>query len=326
MDKSKDLLCETSAEESLKLMEQFDPQAHIRQETLDRVAARLDAKLPRRKRARFFRSIWKPALAAAAACAAIYLTLGLTVPGVADTLYKMTHPHTTAESYLGELPESRDPVAEIDRAIEQSGAQNGSGCVELLGSYSGALDSDGEYNKLADNDAGEREKLGLPPYDASEYAYLCALRPQIQEVYYDGTRLIMNAYFDCSCAGDFLVGFGNSAAAHTHNLDMMTFDARCVIDGTAFVFGSYAHGVIPDDRRDPDGFTMQTDVDLHSPLPDGVAQMTLYYYIYDEDAGHGNVARVRHTFSSGCGCPASYRTRRCAGRRRFMRRYPAMRY
>ena len=129
MDKSKDLLCETSAEESLKLMEQFDPQAHIRQETLDRVAARLDAKLPRRKRARFFRSIWKPALAAAAACAAIYLTLGLTVPGVADTLYKLTHPHTTAESYLGELPESRDPVAEIDRAIEQSGAQNGSGCV-----------------------------------------------------------------------------------------------------------------------------------------------------------------------------------------------------
>ena len=257
-----------------------------------RIEAKINRKLPEK---RSFARVWKPVAFEAAACLAIFLTLGFTVPGVADGLYRISHPDTTTDTYFLQNPDEREPIQEIEQAIESADPQNGSGSVELIGSYSGALKSDAEFNRHV-TDPGDG-----PVIDPNEYAYLQALEPKLHEVYYDGSQLIVTAYFECPFAGDFLVGFGNTDVPHTHNLDMTTYEVLGTVNGTPYTFGSYGHGVIPSYSKEERGFYMQTEIDLASPMPDGTAEMTLYYYIYNEDElktfGSYNIARVIHTFS-----------------------------
>lgn len=286
-----------TAEEDARLLDGFDPQPCMDPAALDRIAGRISRSLaPESTKAkRFLKKAWKPALIAAAACAALFLTLGFTVPGVADGLYRLSHPDMTTETYFMQKPDEREPITAIEAAVEGSDPEDLSGCVQIVGSYSGELESDSEYNRYAF--ASENR----PAVDPDEYAYLLTLKPELREVYYDGRKLIMTAYFDCPYAGDFLYGFGNFDVAHSHNLDMRTFEVLGTMNGTPVSFGSFGHGVIPSYNEQETGFYMQTDVDLDSPLPDGVARMTLYYYIYNEDdiktGGSYNVARVKHTFS-----------------------------
>lgn len=275
--------------------------------TAARIQARIDRKLSKKRSAM---RVLRPLAIAAAACAVIFLTLGFTVPGVADGLYRLAHPETTTDSYFMQQPDEHEPVKEIEQAIESANPENIGGCVELAGSYSGELPNDAELNKEA---AGTDEH---PAVDPDEYAYLLSLKPELKELYYDGSRLIVNAYFECPFAGDFLVGFGNKEIAHRHNLDMMTFEVLGTVNGTPYEFGGYGHGVIPVfDKKEANGFTMQTDIDLLSPLPDGTVEMTLYYYIYNEDnlptSGSYNVARVKHQFSFDTTAGNKHETKTC---------------
>lgn len=259
--------------------------------TAARIQAKIDRKLPEK---RSFMRVLRPVAIAAAACAVIYLTLGFTVPGVADGLYRLTHPETTTDSYFMQQPDEREPVKEIEKAIDSAKPENIGGFVELAGSFSGELPGDAELNKEA---AGTNEH---PAVDPDEYAYLLTLKPELRELYYDGSRLIVNAYFECPFAGDFLVGFGNTEIAHRHNLDMLTAHVLGTVNGTPYEFGGYGHGVIPIfDKKEANGFTMQTDIDLLSPLPDGKVEMTLYYFIYncDDPEIEYTIARVKHQFS-----------------------------
>lgn len=282
-----------TAEEKERLYGMIDTEILADEQTMVRVEAQIKQKLPKKRT--FLAKAWKPAAIAAAACAVIYISLGLTVPGVADGLYHISHPETSSERYFSQEPDEREPITEIEQAIENTKFQDVDSSVELIGSYSGALFSDAEYNRSIEA-SGER-----PAIDPNDYAYLLTLKPELSEVYYDGTRLIVTAYFDCPYAGDFLSGFGNRNVSHTHNLDMRTFEAVCTVNGTQYSFGSYGHGVIPSYEKEENGFFMQTDFDLSSPLPDGTAELTLYYYIYNEDTikttGGYNVARVIHTFT-----------------------------
>lgn len=290
-----------------QLLNAIDPDILLTPETKARINARLHRKLPK-KRVSFAR-MWKPVAIAAAACVMIYLTLGFTVPGVADGLYRLAHPETTTDSYFMQKPDEREPVKEIENAIESAKPENIGGCVELIGSYSGELRSDAEFNR---NVSGTTEH---PAIDPDDYAYLLTLRPQLKEVYYDGSRLIVNAYFECPYAGDFLVGFGNRDVSYTHNLDMMTYEVMGTVNGTPYEFGGYGHGVIPSYGKEETGFYMQTDIDLLSPLPDGIVQMTLYYYIYNEDdiltSGSYNIARVKHQFSFDTTAGNKHETKTC---------------
>lgn len=281
-----------TSEETGRLFETLDPNTCVEENTVNRIEARLNRRFLKQRRS--FASVWKPVAITAAACAVIYLTLGFTVPGVADGLYRLAHPDTTTDSYFMQQPDEHEPVKEIEQAIENTRAENIGGCVEMIGSYSGELPNDAEINKEA---AGTTEH---PAVDPDEYAYLLTLQPELKELYYDGSRLIINAHFECPFAGDFLVGFGNSEIAHRHNLDMLTAHVLGTVNGTPYDFGGYGHGVIPIfDKKEANGFTMQTDIDLSTPLPDGTVEMTLYYYIYncDDPEIEYNVARVKHQFS-----------------------------
>lgn len=276
-----------------QLLNAIDPDILLTPEAKARINARLHRKLPK-KRVSFAR-MWKPVAIAAAACVMIYLTLGFTVPGVADGLYRIAHPDTTTETYFMQKPDEREPIKEIEQAIESAKPENVSGRVELIGSYSGELRSDAEFNRRV------TEPGDGPVIDPNEYAYLLSLDPQLSEVYYDGSQLIVTAYFECPYAGDFLVGFGNTEAPYTHNLDMTTYEVLGAVNGTPYTFGSYGHGVIPSYNKEESGFYMQTEIDLASPLPDGAVEMTLYYYINNEDdiktGKTFNVARVKHVFT-----------------------------
>lgn len=294
-------------EESERLFSAFDPEAKMDPAVLKRIEARVQKKLPK-KRTFLFRA-WKPLAIAAAACLVVYLTLGFTVPGVADGLYRLVHPDTTTDSYFMQQPDEHEPVKDIEQAIENTRAENGGGAAELIGSYSGELPGDAELNKEA---AGTTEH---PAVDPDEYAYLLTLQPELKELYYDGERLIVNAYFECPFAGDFLVGFGNNEIAHRHNLDMLTAHVLGTVNGTPYEFGGYGHGVIPVfDKKEANGFTMQTDIDLNKPLPDGTVEMTLYYYIYncDDPEIEYNVARVKHHFSFDTTAGNKHETKTCA--------------
>ena len=293
-------------EETERLLETVDPNTVLQQNTLNRIEARLDRKMPKKQRIPV--KLWRYAAIAAAACAIVYLTLGFTVPGVADGLYRLVHPDTTTDSYFMQQPDEHEPVKDIEQAIENTRAENNGGAAELIGSYSGELPGDAEFNKEA---AGTSEH---PAVDPDEYAYLLTLKPELKELYYDGERLIVNAYFECPFAGDFLVGFGNKEIAHSHNLDMLTAHVLGTVNGTPYEFGGYAHGVIPVfDKREANGFTMQTDIDLNTPLPDGKVEMTLYYFIYncDNPEIEYNIARVKHQFSFDTTAGNNHETKTC---------------
>ena len=297
-------------EETERVYASLEPDAVMDPETEKRIEARLNRKLPSEKPAvlRTLSKVWKPVIVAAAACLVVYLTLGFTVPGVADGLYRLVHPDTTTDSYFMQLPDEHEPVKDIEQAIENTRAENNGGTAELIGSYSGELPGDAEFNKEA---AGTSEH---PAVDPDEYAYLLTLKPELKELYYDGERLIVNAYFECPFAGDFLVGFGNKEIAHRHNLDMLTAHVLGTVNGTPYEFGGYAHGVIPVfDKREANGFTMQTDIDLNTPLPDGKVEMTLYYYIYncDNPEIEYNIARVKHQFSFDTTAGNKHETKTC---------------
>ncbi|MBQ2202575.1 MAG: hypothetical protein II412_08365, partial [Clostridia bacterium] len=178
-----------TSEETGRLFETLDPNTCVEENTVNRIEARLNRRFLKQRRS--FASVWKPVAIAAAACAVIYLTLGFTVPGVADGLYRLAHPDTTTDSYFMQQPDEHEPVKEIEQAIENTRAENIGGCVEMIGSYSGELPNDAEINKEA---AGTTEH---PAVDPDEYAYLLTLQPELKELYYDGSRLIINAHFEC---------------------------------------------------------------------------------------------------------------------------------
>lgn len=290
MNNTFDNLTEKQYEQMLsELNERINP------ETKARIAARLETEMNGKKQTKERRFPWKAVTVAAAACLAVFLTLGFTVPGVADSLYRLAHPETTIEAYMSTLPEQREPIKEIDQAIEQTGSKNVSGCVELVGSYSGELNSDEYYNSTIH---GTKDN---EPFDPQAFDFLLSLEPALTEVYYDGSRAYVTAYFETPYAGDFQYGNGNRSAAHTHDLDMMTFEALCTVDGKPYRVFNAGSSTIPDYGEELDGFYMTSEIEIQEPLPDGIAEMTLYYYIYQMEpnkvySGY-NVARVKHVFT-----------------------------
>ena len=160
-DLSKVLSNATDAEASA-LMDRFDPEAHLNEDTKARLKARLDRRIreDRTNAKRKLRFPWKAVLAAAAACAAVYLTLGFTVPGVADTLYRVFHPDYRTEAYFSTPPEQRqDPVKDLEAAVGDFHAQDVESKVELLGEYTMLTRYDVEYNDMEIGRASCRERV-----------------------------------------------------------------------------------------------------------------------------------------------------------------------
>ncbi|MBQ6425997.1 MAG: hypothetical protein IJJ92_04315 [Clostridia bacterium] len=292
-------------------------------EVLKRIENRLDAKIAAEKkisgRSRG-RSHWKVAALTAAAALVAFLVIGMTVPGVSKALYGLVHPEYKTSYYMNTPPEKRTEVPDVEENIRSSGAKDVSYSVELLGDYSIRTRYDEDYNKMANESPTLRETYGFPPYRQEEYAYLKSLVPEVKEVLYDGQRLVVNTYFACDYAAEFMIGWGYQDVPHKHDLDMTTFEVYGTVNGidvtgatdlgTDFL-GGYGTGTgltfepfgEPMDSKQVEelkGFWLQTDFDtLKQPLPDGTCTLTLFYYIYDgevDDMGAiGNVARVIHT-------------------------------
>ena len=313
----------SDAQEMEMILDQLNPEGMLDPEAMGRITGRLEKRLAEERKngqsvredpgsgRRKNRHLVRNLLAAAAACLAVFLVLGMTVPGVSRALYSLAHPDHRTESYLLTPPDEREQIPDIEEAIRSTHAQDISYSVEMLGEYSILTRYDEDYNRMATETPTQREKYGFSPYRAEDYAYLKSLVPEIREVFYDGSRLTMNTYFACGYAADFMVGWGFDLP-HTHNLDMTTFELIADVDGTdvSDLLGGYGTGTMmsiwnktpESDLSGIEGFWCTTDCDdLAAPLPDGTCTVTLLYYIYDGDVDDmgaiGNVARVIHTFS-----------------------------
>ena len=243
-------------EETERLFETLDPNIRTDENAMNRIEAKLERKL--RKKHTFLQRAWKPAAIAAAACAAIYLVLGFTVPGVADTLYRISHPNHVTEEYFSAPPEERDSVQGIEAAVSEINAENLGSSVELLGAYSILTQYDEEYNRMVTDTPSYRERNGYPPYRAEDFAFL-KVSTFWQILNHDGTE--MPVMWNVSSGG--------------------------------------ASEIVNDETRR--GLWYSSNYDLTEPLPDGMYEMTLLYYVYDcsidDMAAPGNVGRIIHTVS-----------------------------
>ena len=310
-------------EQMSEMMDLLHSEEMMDPEVLKRIENRLDGKIASEKQStvkRRVRSPWKVAALTAAAALVAFLVIGMTVPGVSKALYSLVHPEYRTFEYMNTPPEERKEVADVEENIRSSGARDVSYSVELLGDYSIRLGIDEDYNRMANDTPTLRETYGFPPYRQEEYAYLKSLVPEVKEVLYDGQRLVINTYFECDYASEFMIGWGYQDVPHRHNLDMTTFDIIGSVNGTyvtgtaetghdrlggygtgtALTFQPFGERMDSKQVEELKGFWLQTDFDaLQSPLPDGTCTMTLYYYIYDGDVDDmgaiGNVARVIHT-------------------------------
>ena len=313
-------LNKANAAEAERMMDMMETEEMLDPRIRSRIADKLDERLKAEKGtartrvsgkgyARF--PLRRGLFLAAAACLVAFLVLGMTVPGVSKALYALAHPLHDTESYLLTPPEERTPIPEIEEEIGSSRPMDVSSSVEMLGEYSMITGYDKEYNEMATNTPTQRESYGFSPYRAEEYDYLKSLVPEVREVFYDGSRLTVNTYFECDYAADFMIGWGFDLP-HRHNLDMTAFEIFADVDGrdVSGLLGGYGTGTMmsvwnhtsEDDLSGLEGFWCSTDFDdLASPLPDGICTVTILYYIYDGDVDDmgaiGNVARVIHTFS-----------------------------
>ena len=289
--------------EAAVLMERFDPEYHMNERVRARIAARLNQTVreERTSERRTPRFPWKKALVAVAACAAIYLTLGFTVPGVADALYRVFHPDYRSDQYFATPPEQREPIPDIAESVARFAAKDVEARTELLGEYTNLTRYDEGYNELA-HDSSHRVARGLPPYRAEDYAYLKDIRPEVREVYYDGSHLFVNVFLACDDPEAFLAD--RYGGTHRHSLEINTFGVTFLtIDGerrdTTWLPTRADESVT--ERNGQKGLWYTTSIGLDTPLPDGLCELTLLYYIYDCDvddmASTGNVARVVHTVS-----------------------------
>lgn len=277
-----------------QLSETIDPDIVMKPESMAHIRAKLEKKLPKK---RSFAAFLRPAAIAAAACAVIYLTLGFTVPGVADGLYRISHPDHVTEEYFASAPKDRDPVQEIDAAVTETDAKNLGSRVELLGEYAILTQYDEEYNAMLDGSPTYREKHGFPAYRAEDFAFLREIEATDAEVYYNGESLYVNCFLACPDTSRFLNGKDDE-------LEISTFWQILIHDGAEMMLpwstssGGATQVVDEPDRR---GLWYSTVYDLTAPLPDGQYEMTLLYYVYDcsidDMAAPGNVGRIVHTVS-----------------------------
>ena len=303
-DRLEHILSNATEAEQTALTERFDPENHMDAHVRSRIAVRLNQKIKeeRKRERREVRFPWKKALAAIAACVAVYLTLGMTVPGVADALYRLTHPDYNTEDYFSQSPDSREPVAEIDAAVKEIGATDVESTVELLGEYSIRTQWDEGYNEMAFETPSRRLAYGAEPYRAEDYAYLKEIKPSVREVYYDGTRLFVNVFLACPGADAFF-WWEHEDETFPHRLDIHTVTQTMRIDGKEYdcSIASSGGSEMPDTQDGAYGLWYSSSYGLDAPLPDGICEMTLFYYIYDADIDDmgaiGNVARVIHTIS-----------------------------
>lgn len=299
-DRLEQILSNADEAEAALLMDRFDPESHMNAQTLARIEARFWAKAkPERRTLRF---PWKKALVAVAACAAVYLTLGFTVPGVADSLYQLTHPNYTTESYFMQNPDTREQVPEIDAAVTKADARDVESTVELLGEYSIRTQWDEGYNEMAHESPSRRAAFGAEPYRAADYAYLKEIKASVKEVYYDGSRLFVNAFLAFPGADAFL-WWEHTDESFPHHLSISTVTQETKLNGTTLAvnLGGSGGGETLDTQDGKYGLWYTSYYTLEEPLPDGICEMTLFYYIYDADIDDmgavGNVARVIHTIS-----------------------------
>ena len=277
-----------------QLSETIDPDIVMKPESMAHIRAKLEKKLPKK---RSFVAFLRPAAIAAAACAVIYLALGFTVPGVADGLYRISHPDHVTEEYFASEPKDRDPVQEIDDAVTETDAKNLGSRVELLGEYTILTQYDEEYNAMLDGSPTYREKYGFPAYRAEDFAFLREIEVTDTEVYYNGESLYVNCFLACPDTSRFLNGKDDE-------LEISTFWQILIHDGAEMTLpwstssGGATQVVDEPDRR---GLWYSTVYDLTAPLPDGQYEMTLLYYVYDcsidDMAAPGNVGRIVHTVS-----------------------------
>ena len=307
-DLSKVLSNATDAEASA-LMDRFDPEAHLDEDTKARLKARISQSIRETKASteHKLRFPWKAVLAAAAACAAVYLTLGFTVPGVADTLYRVFHPDYRTEAYFSTPPEQRqDPVKDLEAAVGDFHAQDVESKVELLGEYTMLTRYDAEYNDMANSTPTLRETYGFSPYRQADYAYLRDMRASVRELYYDGERLFVTA-FVATEHPEWLLADDEAAPP---NLELAVFDFQLTVNGEAFpmkwnVSSGGGSGIT--ERDGEKGLWVSTEIDLTEPLPDAHCELLMLYYVYDcdvDDMGAiGNVGRLIHriTFESKAG-------------------------
>lgn len=298
-DLSKVLSNATDAEASA-LMDRFDPEAHLDEDTKARLHARISQSIRETKASteHKLRFPWKAVLGIAAACAAVYLTLGFTVPGVADTLYRVFHPDYRTEAYFSTPPEQRqDPVMDLKAAVGDFHAQDVESKVELLGEYTMLTRYDAEYNDMANNTPTLRETYGFSPYRQADYAYLRDMRASVRELYYDGERLFVTA-FVATEHPEWLLADDEAVPP---NLELAVFDFQLTVNGEAFpmqwnVSSGGGSGITVHDGEK--GLWVSTEIDLTEPLPDGRCELLMLYYVYDcdvDDMGAiGNVGRVIH--------------------------------
>lgn len=207
------------------------------------------------------------------------------------------HPQYKTWQYFSTIPENREVIADVSKAIEGADAQIESFAVQLLGEYSGG------YNDYEESDnigiPSERIQFGFPAWNPDEFVFLRDIKPEKCEVYYDGSRLYVCTGLRTSNPYRFL--------GPRIDLDISMGDFSVEVNGkncTEYIRSNgWGSGIISARGKTEQELKKQEEVwviaefdQLSAPLEDGICRMTMQYNIYDaaidDMASIGNIARV----------------------------------
>ena len=216
-----------------------------------------------------------------AASLALVLLLSGTAYAVAGWLHRDDY---KPGDYLDTPPEQRteaSAIPEIEQVVQRADPKT-EGCeIVMLPEMPDAE----MWNK-------RRVKNGQPEYSEADWGWLRQLRPEIQEVLYDGTTFAYTIRFHTDHGGVL------SWEHHEEKWLEAYVDEERIADTGEELNGNYGSSGTLDETLDDSGITFHSEHSLEKPLPSGGRiSITSEIGIYDVKVDNGLLGMLNYTFS-----------------------------
>lgn len=220
-------------------------------------------------------------VAFAAGCLAVALLLTGTAYAVAGWFHRDDY---KPGDYLDTPPEQRteaSAIPEIEQVVQRADPKT-EGCEIVM------------LPEMPDAEMWNRRRVknGQPEYSEADWGWLRQLRPEIQEVLYDGTTFAYTIRFHTDHGGVL------SWKHHEEKWLEAYVDEERIADTGEELNGNYGSSGTLDETLDDSGITFHSEHSLEKPLPTGGRiSITSEIGIYDVKVDNGLLGMLNYTFS-----------------------------
>ena len=213
-------------------------------------------------------------VAFAAACLAIALLLSGTAYAVAGWIHRDDY---RPGGYLDTPPEQRteaSTIPEVEQVV-QGAAPRSEGCQVVMLPEMDDADTLNEW----------RTKMGQPKYDEADWSWIRAIRPEIQEVLYDGTTFAYTVRLHTDHAAAF-------SREHHGKQYLEAFVERTLYAETGERIATMTGGSgLMEETQNAEGVTLHSENSLNGPLK-GTGRISVTAEISVQDANVDDMAHI----------------------------------